>query len=363
MNTISESIIHEQLQQITIPQYKKSIVDLGYLENININKNKVLVELKIPLALRHLKDKLEKEIIAQLQERYYDVDITANIGFQIESEKPAQKETGLKQVKNIIAVASGKGGVGKSTVTAHLARTLKSRGYKVGVMDTDVYGPSMCIMFKTKNKLQVTEDRKLIPVQTEEGISMVSMDMLTQEDDAVIWRGPMVSQMVQNFLFHVLWGVLDYLLIDLPPGTGDIQLTLTQNASLSAALIVTTPQDVALADAQKAIKMFNKVSVPVIGIVENMSYFICENCNHKHFILQKDGGASIAKKNGLPLIAQIPLEQQISSAGDKGSALSPSKTETLKVFSDLADTTVQELNQSSDPNITFNYTWETLEQL
>jgi ATP-binding protein involved in chromosome partitioning len=226
----------------------------------------------------------------------------------------------LQDVRHIVAVASGKGGVGKSTATANLAVALAEGGSKVGVLDADIYGPSMSLMFGVIKAPEINENKKLVPV-TVRGIKVVSMAMFDEGEKPVVWRGPMVSQMIQNFVFNVVWGELDYLLIDMPPGTGDVQLTLTQSAPLSGAVILTTPQEVSALDAKKGLKMFQKVNVPVLGIVENMSYFICDECSKKHYIFRQGGGRRISESLGVPFLGEIPLEPEVAEGGDAGTPI------------------------------------------
>jgi ATP-binding protein involved in chromosome partitioning len=218
----------------------------------------------------------------------------------------------LREVRHIVAVASGKGGVGKSTATANLAVALAETGAKVGVLDADIYGPSMSLMFGVLKAPEINEAKKLVPV-TVRGIKIVSMAMFDEGEKPVVWRGPMVSQMIQNFVH--------YLLVDMPPGTGDVQLTLTQNAPLSGAVILTTPQEVSALDAKKSLKMFQKVNVPVLGIVENMSYFICDECTKKHYIFRQGGGRRIAESLGVPFLGEIPLEPEVAEGGDAGTPI------------------------------------------
>jgi len=238
---------------------------------------------------------------------------------QSQIPKPTRTEL-LQDVRHIVAVASGKGGVGKSTATANLAVALANTGAKVGVLDADIYGPSMSLMFGVIKAPEINEAKKLVPV-TVRGIKVVSMAMFDEGEKPVVWRGPMVSQMIQNFVFNVVWGELDYLLIDMPPGTGDVQLTLTQNAPLSGAVILTTPQEVSALDAKKGLKMFQKVNVPVLGIVENMSYFICDECAKKHYIFRQGGGRRISESLGVPFLGEIPLEPEVAEGGDAGTPI------------------------------------------
>src|SRR3989338_11076974 len=222
----------------------------------------------------------------------------------------------LQGIRRIFAVASGKGGVGKSTVAVNLALALAKTGAKVGLLDCDIYGPSIPMMLSVTERPTVI-DEKVVPVE-KWGLKILSMGMLATEDTPIIWRGPMVAGILQQFLFQVEWGNLDYLVMDLPTGTGDAQLTLAQMVPISGAVIVTTPQDVALLDARKGLKMFQQVNVPVLGVVENMSYFICDGCNKKHYIFKEGGGQKIAQELDVPLLGEIPLDPRVAVGGDSG---------------------------------------------
>lgn len=225
----------------------------------------------------------------------------------------------LAQIKHIVAVASGKGGVGKSTTSVNLARALAYQGAKVGILDADIYGPSIPIMLGLTGQQPDSLDGKIMqPLVSQEGIKTNSIGFLVDPESAAIWRGPMASKALTQLFNETQWGALDYLIIDLPPGTGDIQLTLTQSLPLSAALIVTTPQNIALADAEKAVAMFNQLKIPVLGLVENMSHFICGECGHVEHIFGSDGGGKLADKHQVNLLGQIPLDIKIRQAMDKG---------------------------------------------
>jgi ATP-binding protein involved in chromosome partitioning len=223
----------------------------------------------------------------------------------------------LPGVAHIIAVASGKGGVGKSTVAANLALALAADGARVGLLDADIYGPSQPIMFGINEQPDTTSERKILPLE-KYGIKLMSLGFVTDERMPVIWRGPLVGKMVQEFLANVVWGELDYLIVDLPPGTGDAQLTLVQSAPLSGAVIVTTPQEVALEDVVRALRMFQRVNVHILGLVENMAYFVCNECGTRHDIFRTGGGRRAAEDLGIPFVGEIPLEAAVCEGGDAG---------------------------------------------
>jgi len=267
-----------------------------------------------------------------------------------QDEKSTRKVApSLEKVKNIIAIASGKGGVGKSTVSTNLAIALQQAGFTVGLMDADVYGPSQPTMMGAGNEQPKIADGKLIPVTRHE-IRFISMGLLMQEDTPVIWRGPMASKVIQQFVGSVAWGELDYLLIDLPPGTGDIQITLAQQASLTGAIIVTTPQKIALDVAKKGLQMFENVNVPIVGIVENMSGFTCKHCGETTAIFSEGGAESMAKKFGVAFLGSIPLDPQIMVSGDSGAPLliDAKDSAPAETYRKLAATVVKQIEDSGN---------------
>lgn len=233
-----------------------------------------------------------------------------------DKSKPFVKKT-IPGVHKMIAVASGKGGVGKSCVAANLAVSLGKAGYRVGLLDADIYGPSLPKMFGIQERPEVSEDKKLIPVERY-GIKVISIGMMIPEEKAVIWRGPMVQNALQQLLTQVAWGALDFLILDMPPGTGDTQLTLSQHFELTGAIVVSTPQDIALLDARKGIQMFQQVGVTVLGIVENMSTFHCPHCHHQTDIFSHGGAADVAREIAIPLLAEIPLHVELRMSADAG---------------------------------------------
>lgn len=250
----------------------------------------------------------------------------------------------LDGVRNVIAVASGKGGVGKSTVAANLALALAAEGARVGVLDADIYGPSQPRMLGLEGKPGTTENRRILPMEAH-GIQAMSIGVLVAVDQAMIWRGPMATQALQQMVAETLWDDLDYLIIDLPPGTGDVQLTLAQRIPVAASVVVTTPQDVALDDVRRAVAMFRKVNVPVLGVIENMSTHVCSNCGHEEAMFGEGGGARIADETGLPLIGQLPLEPALGRSTDRGAPLVASEPESATAlrFREIARITAARL--------------------
>lgn len=224
----------------------------------------------------------------------------------------------MSDIKNVLAVASGKGGVGKSTVSVNLALSLKEQGYQVGLLDADIYGPSVPLMLKTEGKRPTTPDNKTFNPILASGIELMSIGYIVLKDEATIWRGPMMSKAIEQLLFNTNWSDLDYLIIDLPPGTGDAQLTLSKKANLSAAILVSTPQQVALLDVKKSLEAFQKLSIPVMGLIENMSYFVCEKCGDKHEIFGKNKVKDFLDQNSISLIGRIPIDPSIAFEDDDG---------------------------------------------
>ena len=313
----TEENILQSLKQVKDPDLHRDIVTLGFVKNLTINGSDVKFDLQLTTPACPVRDQFildcEKAIRTTIEEvGKIDITMTSNV----QRNTHAQKEDFLSGVKNTIAVASGKGGVGKSTIAVNLAVALALDGAKVGLLDADVYGPSAPLMFGMNEKPKVSNG-KLQPLE-KYGVKVMSIGFLVHPMEAVIWRGPMASGAVKQFIADVTWGDLDYLIFDMPPGTGDIQLTLVQTIPLTGAVIVTTPQDVALADAKKGLVMFNKVHVPVLGIVENMSYFICSHCGQRENIFDMGGGQRMAHELNVPFLGEIPIDTKVRVGGDKG---------------------------------------------
>jgi ATP-binding protein involved in chromosome partitioning len=305
------------LSTIQDPDLHRDIVSLGFVQNLTIEGGSVSFSIVLTTPACPVKDQLEaqaREAVAALPGvSAVEIEMTARV-----PQSPVSMTMDvLPGVRHAIAVASGKGGVGKSTVAVNLAAALANTGASVGLLDADVYGPSIPIMLGMRSARPTVRDGKLVPIERF-GMKMMSVGFIAGEETPVIWRGPLVGKLVQQFLADVDWGELDYLIVDLPPGTGDAQLTLTQVAPLAGAVIVTTPQDVALEDVNRGVRMFEKVNVPVLGIVENMAYFVCTECGSRHEIFAHGGGAEAAKRFEVPFLGEIPLEPAIREGGDTG---------------------------------------------
>ncbi|NIQ02943.1 MAG: P-loop NTPase [Nitrospinaceae bacterium] len=311
------------LKTVNDPDLHKNIVDLGFVKNMNIEGGKVNFDVELTTPACPVKEQLKNECQTKVSEIEGVSEVEVNMTAAVRASEHSQPI--LTEVKNIIAVASGKGGVGKSTVSTNLAVALSQTGAKVGLMDGDIYGPSIPKMLGIPiTPPKAGENNKFFPHE-KHGLKVVSAAFLTEEGQPLMLRGPMLGGIIQQFLQNVEWGELDYLVIDLPPGTGDVQLTLTQRAPLSGGVIVTTPQQISLIDAEKGVKMFQQVKVPVLGVVENMSYFVCDGCDKKHNIFQTGAGKQLSEQFTVPLLGEIPLIPDVVAGGDTGTPITLSQ--------------------------------------
>ncbi|MGK0307047.1 MAG: ATP-binding protein involved in chromosome partitioning [Gammaproteobacteria bacterium] len=279
------------------------------------------VKVTLPFASKSLHEELIKQIIISAEDTKLDISIDTQI------VSAPTKIAKIPKVKNVIAVASGKGGVGKSTTSVNLAYALMAEGAKVGILDADIYGPSIPIMLGNPTAKPSSKDNKKVEPISAHGVVASSIGYFVPAEDATVWRGPMASKALHQLINETAWPELDYLIVDMPPGTGDIQLTMAQQVPLSGAVVVTTPQDLALADAIKGIAMFNKVNIPVLGLVENMSYHLCSQCGHKEAIFSEQGGDKLSEKYNLPLLGKLPLNIDIRQHADSGKPLQVSNPE------------------------------------
>jgi ATP-binding protein involved in chromosome partitioning len=316
---ISEDQVLEALKGVKYPGFSRDIVSFGLVKGIRVQGADIAVQMslatgdpKIPAAIHEAATACLKAISGAGA-----VDVRIDIQAPPAAPTAAAGPQGIEGVRHIIAIASGKGGVGKSTVAANLAVAFQRGGARVGLCDCDLYGPSMALMFGTNERPTADEENRIVPVERY-GVQLMSMGFLLDDDSPAVLRGPMVTRYTQQFLRQVAWGELDYLLLDLPPGTGDIQLTIVQTVALTGAIIVTTPQEVALIDARKASRMFAKTNVPVLGLVENMSYFRCPSDGVRYDLFGRGGGEREAKRLGVPLLVEIPIEIDLREGGDIG---------------------------------------------
>jgi ATP-binding protein involved in chromosome partitioning len=350
---LNKDEIKKALETISVAGEGQNMVESGALQNIVTFGDEVIVDLKLSTPALHIKKRAEVDVMKAIHEHVYN---KAKVEVKITVEAPEKKNVNeikgkpIPGIQNIIAVASGKGGVGKSTVTANLAVTLSKLGFKVGLLDADIYGPSGPIMFDVANEkpLSVTKDgkSKMKPIENY-GVKLLSIGFFTKPDQAVIWRGPMAAKALNQMIFDADWGELDFLLLDLPPGTGDIHLSIMQSMPITGALIVSTPQNVALADAKKAVSMFQQesINVPVLGICENMAYFTPEELpDNKYYIFGEKGAKYLAEDIGVPFLGEIPLVQSLRESGDVGRpAALQDGTPLSESFAELTRNTVQQV--------------------
>ncbi len=311
--------ILEVLKQVNYPGFNRNIVSFGMVKSTEFADGFVSVGLSVATRDPQVPETLKRDIEAAFAglNGVRGVNVRIDITNPLGPQTPVTAQTAIEGVKHVIAVASGKGGVGKSTVATNLACALSKQGLKVGLCDCDIYGPSISLMFGTDERPTMASEETIRPIHRH-GLALMSMGFLMEDGSAAVLRGPMVTRYTQQFLRNVDWGNLDVLVLDLPPGTGDIQLTIVQTVALTGAVIVTTPQEVALIDARKAVTMFEKVNVPVIGIIENMSYFLCPSDGVRYDIFGKGGGEAEAKRLQVPMLGQIPIDIPTREAGDEG---------------------------------------------
>ncbi len=355
---LSKQDILKALESITVPGEGQNMIESGAVKNVITFGDEVIVDVTIANPSLQAKKRTEVDIMKTIHDMVYE---KAKVKVNVKVDAPAKptanviKGNAIPGIQNIIAVASGKGGVGKSTVTANLAVTLSKMGFKVGVLDADIYGPSIPIMFDVESERPLAVDidgkSKMKPVENY-GVKILSIGFFTQPDQAVVWRGPMASKALNQMIFDAAWGELDFMLIDLPPGTGDIHLSIMQSLPITGAVIVSTPQKVALADAKKGVAMFQQesINVPVLGIIENMAYFTPEELpDNKYYIFGKEGAKHLSEDLGVPFLGDIPLVQSLREAGDIGyPAALQTATPIEQAFEKLTQNVVQEVVRRND---------------
>jgi ATP-binding protein involved in chromosome partitioning len=316
MPTLTEAAIYDALRNVQEPELGRDIVTLNMVKGIAIDGSSVAFTIELTTPACPLKDEIERNALAALEGIGADnVEITW--GAMVRRAAPQQPQQLLPNVKNIIAVASGKGGVGKSTVSVNLAVSLAQSGASVGLLDADITGPNIPMMLGVEGQPKASENNKILPLERH-GVKCISIQFFVPEGQPIVWRGPLVGGAIQQFLRDVEWGELDYLVIDLPPGTSDAQLTLAQAVPLSGAVLVTTPQEVSLSDVTKALAMFKRLSVPILGIVENMTAFVCPHCGEATEIFGRGGGERFAAEHGIEFLGGVPLDITVRQGGDVG---------------------------------------------
>jgi ATP-binding protein involved in chromosome partitioning len=340
--TLNEETVLDALRKVKYPGFSRDIVSFGFIKDVAVGGGNVSFRLSMTTASAEVAEQIRSECDATLRA----LPDVSSVTIRVETGQAPVNLVGaqgarpdvLPDTRFTVAVASGKGGVGKSTVAANLALALRQLGYTVGLLDCDIYGPSQQMMMGIDEKPFLDEDEKIVPIERY-GVRVMSLGFLMDVDTPVIWRGPMIYKAVEQFLGDVAWGKQDFLIVDLPPGRGDAQLTLSQKVALSGAVIVTTPQDVALIDARKGLAMFQKVNVPLFGIIENMSGFECPKCGHVEPIFKMGGGERTASLLGVPFLGRVPLDPRVALSGDAGMpivAAEPDSTST-KAFLALGE--------------------------
>lgn len=308
--------LNAALDAVIEPENERSLGELGWERKIQLDRRAVTAEVSLPTPLWRRRDDLEGRIRSALEPLANDRPIEVAFGARIERSRPTSAGEMLPDVKNVLLVASGKGGVGKSTVATNVAAALAKAGAQVGLLDADIYGPSIPTMLGSDARPEV-EGQSLRPVERY-GMKLMSIGFIVRPEDAMVWRGPMLNGALTQFMRDVSWGALDYLVVDMPPGTGDVQLTIAQNIKVSGAVLVSTPQQVALADVVRGKAMFDKVDIPVMGVVENMAWFVCDKCDTRHEIFSSGGAGKMASQLGLPLLGEVPLDTPAREAADAG---------------------------------------------
>jgi ATP-binding protein involved in chromosome partitioning len=317
MPTLDRDAVLNALRVVTDPDLRRDIVSLGFIKDLKTDGGRVSFTIELTTPACPVKDQMRDQAIAAVRALgVADVDVQLSAKVRSASA-PETGRPPLPGVKNVIAVGAGKGGVGKTTVAVNLALSLARCGSKVGILDGDIYGPNVPIMLGINTQLTTNEQRQIVPAE-KYGLQVISIGFLTNDDAPIIWRGPMLHGAIQQFFKEVAWKDLDYLIIDMPPGTGDVALSLSQTVPVVGSVVVTTPQQVSLADSRRAVRMYQKLSIPTLGVVENMSYYACPNCHHESDIFGHGGGEGLAAEMGLPFLGRLPIYQPIREGSDMG---------------------------------------------
>ena len=334
---ITKEQVLDALKSVMDPDLNRDVVSLGFIKELQIEGGRVSFIMELTTPACPLKEQLKTSVEQAVRGIAGVSEVQVEVTSKVSMHRIQMEEEILPGVRNIVAIASGKGGVGKSTVCVSLAVALARTGARVGLLDTDIYGPSIPIMMGVKEQPELRE-QKLIPI-SKYGVKLMSIGFLISEDTPLIWRGPMVMKAVEQLLTDVDWGELDYLMIDLPPGTGDVQLTLAQKVPMTGAVIVTTPQDVALLDVVRGISMFKKLNVPILGIIENMSFFQCPHCGERTEIFSHGGGEAASRKLEVPFLGEVPIDLKTRTGGDTGRPVVIEEPESgqSKIFMKIAE--------------------------
>ncbi len=318
MTTSAESELKQRVGAVLMPEIGHSVAEIARVTRVSVDAKKASIDIDLGFPASSIHGELVRAITETIRQNGEIEEVAVTLGTKITAHGVQRNLQPLQNVKNIIAIASGKGGVGKSTTAVNIAVALAGEGAKVGILDADIYGPSIPLMLGVADERPTSDDGQSMNPLSAHGIQVMSIGFLIDADQPMVWRGPMVTQALNQMLQQTRWSDLDYLVVDMPPGTGDIQLTLSQQVPVSGVVIVTTPQDIALLDARKGLQMFRKVSVPVLGIVENMSTFVCSHCGHEEPLFGSGGGAQMAADYDVELLGTLPLDRKIREQTDSG---------------------------------------------
>jgi ATP-binding protein involved in chromosome partitioning len=355
MPSLDRDAVLNALRAVTDPDLRRDIVSLGFVKDVHIDGTRVSFTIELTTPACPVKDQMRDQAVAAVRSlgaSDVQVQLTAKV------RSASAPETGrppLPGVKNVIAVGAGKGGVGKTTVAVNLALALARCGSKVGILDGDIYGPNVPIMLGITAQLTTNEQRQIVPAE-KYGLQVISIGFLTNDDAPIIWRGPMLHGAIQQFFREVAWKDLDYLIVDMPPGTGDVALSLSQTVPVVGSIVVTTPQQVSLADSRRAVRMYQKLSIPTLGVVENMSYYACPNCHHESDIFGHGGGEGLASDMGVPFLGRLPIYQPIREGSDMGVPLVVAEpaSSAAKAFLTVAERTAAQVSIAAQKAIDAN---------
>jgi len=345
---LEQSVVLDALRAVKDPDLHRDIVELNFVKDLSIQGGRVSFTIELTTPACPVKDAMREQARAAVSRLPGVTEVEVTMTAAVRTARNLESgQAPIPGIKNIVAVGAGKGGVGKTTLAVNLAAALSQRGSRVGIIDGDIYGPNIPIMLGLQGQL-MAEGNKIVPAE-KYGMKVVSMGFLTNDEAPVIWRGPMLHSVIRQFFQDVLWGELDYLIIDMPPGTGDVALSLSQTVPVAGAIVVTTPQEVSLADSRRAVRMYQKLNIPVLGLVENMSYFLCPNCEHESDIFGRGGGERTAEAMTIPFLGRVPIYEPIRRGGDEGQPIVAVEPDSLaaRAFFEVAEQTAAQVSIAS----------------